>query len=124
MARRRQAPSRRPGRRRGKLEVRRRTSAAPTANRRERAMRGLAWAGATLALALLAGAARADRVPSFKVEVQPQHGVRPDIRVPYLTDGYSNLIRYGRVEPFVYGSPIVDDRANPQSRPVYNLPFY
>jgi hypothetical protein len=87
-------------------------------------MKALAWAGATLALALLAGAARADRVPSSKVEVQPQHGVRPDIRVPYLTDGPGNLIINRRVEPFVYGSPIVDDRANPQSRPVYNLPFY
>src|SRR5438067_1365386 len=87
-------------------------------------MRALTWAGATLALALLAGAARADRVPSFKVEVQPQHGARPDIRVPYTTDGYGNLIVNGRVEPRVYSSPIVDDRADPQSRPVYNLPFY
>jgi hypothetical protein len=87
-------------------------------------MRALAWAGATLALALLAGAARADRVPSFKVEVQPQHGTRPDIRVPYLTDGNSNLIVGQRVEPRVYSSPIVDDPANPQARPVYNLQFY
>jgi hypothetical protein len=87
-------------------------------------MRALAWAGATLALALLAGPARADRVPSWKIEVQPQHGARPDIRVPYTTNGYGNLGVAQGVSPYIYRSPIVDDPTNPQARPVYNLQFY
>ena len=30
----------------------------------------------------------------------------------------------GAVAPRIYSSPIVDDPANPQARPVYNLIFY
>ena len=58
-------------------------------------MRILPGAAAPLAfgLALLAAApAWADRIPSRKVEIDPQHGVRPDIRVPYITNSDGNLV--------------------------------
>jgi hypothetical protein len=73
---------------------------------------------------LPANPARADRVPSSKVVVPPSTGTRVDITVPYLTDGYSNLIVNQHVQPRVYSSPVVNDPSNPQARPVYNLPFY
>ena len=50
-------------------------------------------------------------------------GSRVDITVPYLTTGSSAFMQ-GAVAPRIYSSPIVDDPANPQARPVYNLPFY
>jgi hypothetical protein len=78
-----------------------------------------------LALALLAaGAARADRTPPTRVpSPPPATGSRPDITVPYTTDGRSTLIN-GKVAPSIYGSPIVEDKKNPGARPVFNLPFY
>jgi hypothetical protein len=78
-----------------------------------------------VALTLLgAGAARADRVPPTRVPSPPaKTGTRPDITVPYTTDGASTLMP-GRVEPKIYKSPIVDDPRNPGARPVFNLPFY
>ncbi len=85
----------------------------------------LAGAVAVLALVLaVAPTARAERIPSHKVEVQPIHGARPDIRVPYLTNGYSNLGVWQGVAPRIYATPIVDDPTYPQVRPVYNLQFY
>jgi hypothetical protein len=75
---------------------------------------------------LFAGAiARADRTPSTRVpSPPPATGSRPDITVPYTTDGRSTLMFAGRVAPRVYSSPIVDDPRNPGARPVFNLPFY
>src|SRR5262249_30982712 len=75
-------------------------------------------------LALGTPAARAERVPSRKVEVEAQHGVRPDIRVPYTTNGNQNLGVAQGVAPRIYNSPVVNDPNDPQSRPVFNLQFY
>jgi hypothetical protein len=50
-------------------------------------------------------------------------GTRVDITVPYLTTGNSTFMK-GAVAPRIYSSPIVNDPANPQARPVFNLIFY
>jgi hypothetical protein len=78
-----------------------------------------------LALALLAvGSARADRTPPTRVpSPPPATGSRPDITVPYTTDGRSTLMS-GRVAPKITSSPIVEDKKDPGARPVFNLPFY
>jgi hypothetical protein len=68
-------------------------------------------------------AARAERVPMTRTSGQRDSGARPDKTVPYLTNGDSGFGAY-KVAPRVYASPTVDDPANPQARPVYNLPFY
>jgi hypothetical protein len=84
------------------------------------------WLAAGLALALsaaLAVEARADRVPTTRTSGMKSTGSRVDITVPYLTTGNSAFMS-GAVAPLIYYSPIVDDPANPQSRPVYNLIFY
>ena len=76
---------------------------------------------------LLAGAAaRADRTPSTRMPSPPPATgpSRPDITVPYTTDGRSTLMYAGRVAPRVYSSPIANDPKNPGARPVFNLPFY
>jgi hypothetical protein len=79
-----------------------------------------------VAVALLAvGTARADRTPSVRVpSPPPATGSRPDITVPYTTDGRSTLMYGGAVAPRIFSSPIVDDPRNPGARPVYNLQFY
>ncbi len=90
-------------------------------------MRAHLLAGTMIALAvvLLADSAlRAERIPSSKVQIDPQHGTKPDIRVPYLTNTNGNLGVYQGVAPRIYSTPIVDDLRYPQVRPVYNLPFY
>jgi hypothetical protein len=66
----------------------------------------------------------AGRVPSQKVLATRVHGVRVDLRVPYLTNGYSNLGVYHGVAPRIYYAPIIDYPDHPQTKPVYNLPFY
>jgi hypothetical protein len=72
----------------------------------------------------LIGIARADRVPSTRVpSPPPATGSRPDITVPYTTDGRSTLMN-GGVAPRIYSSPNVNDTKNPDIRKVYNLPFY
>ncbi len=43
--------------------------------------------------------------------------------MPYLTNGTSAFGAYS-VAPRIFSSPIVDDPANPQARPVYKLIFY
>jgi len=89
-------------------------------------MKGMLAGTAVLAavLALAAPPARAERVPSSKVQTEPQHGARPDIRVPYTTNGNQNLGVANGVSPRIYSSPVVDDPVNPNVRPVFNLPFY
>jgi hypothetical protein len=84
---------------------------------------GLAAALAAL-LALRTPAAHAERVPSSKVQVEAQHGSKPDIRVPYTTNGNQNLGVAQGVAPRIYSSPTVSDPTEPQARPVFNLPFY
>lgn len=82
-------------------------------------------AAGILGLALLAGTALADRTPSTRVPSPPAAtGTRPDITVPYTTDGRSTLMYAGKVAPRVYSSPTVDDPKNPGARPTFNLPFY
>jgi hypothetical protein len=75
-------------------------------------------------LLLAAGTTRADRVPSSRAESAPNHGARPDNRVPYTTNGFSTLGVYNGVAPRVYGSEDVSTPGSPQIKPVYNLPFY
>lgn len=77
------------------------------------------------ALVALAAAASADaRVPSSKVVTLPATGVRPDITVPYLTNGRSTLGVANGVSPKVVASPILDAGGAPLFQNVYNLPFY
>jgi hypothetical protein len=78
-----------------------------------------------LTLVLLANSPLwAERVPSSRVpSPPPATGSRPDIFVPYTTNGYSVLGGY-KVAPRIYSSPTVDDPKNPGARPTFNLPFY
>jgi hypothetical protein len=65
-------------------------------------------AGGALALGLVlltAGGASADRVLSQKAPSTRCPGVRRDITVPYLTNGYSNLGVWQRVGPYIYSAP-------------------
>jgi hypothetical protein len=78
---------------------------------------------ALLVAAAFAGPAAAERTATQRTEGTRSNGTRVDITVPYLTTGTSTIMS-GAVAPRIYSSPIVDDPANPQSRPVYNLPFY
>jgi hypothetical protein len=81
------------------------------------------WLAGVLLLAATA-VASADRVPTTRSPGQRSNGVRPDITVPYTTDGRSAFMIDGRVSPRIYSSPIMDDPKNPQSKPVFNLIFY
>ena len=80
------------------------------------------WFAGILLLAAT-GVASADRVPVMKTPVVPMRGVRQDITVPYTTDGRTTTMITGKVSPRIYNSPIMDDLRNPQSKPVFNLPF-
>ena len=85
------------------------------------------WLIGTLVLGLLlvaAETARADRVPMTRTEGMKSSGSRIDLTVPYTTNGRSAFGVYHGVSPRIFASPIVDDPSNPQSRPVYNLPFW
>lgn len=77
-----------------------------------------------VALLALAGTAAADRVPSRKSEGLRDPGTRGDITVPYTTNGYSTLGVWQGVAPRIYSSPDVEDREYPDTRRVYNLPFW
>lgn len=85
------------------------------------------WSVRIVALGLILAAAswaRADRVPTSRTITPKSTGARRDISVPYTTNGRSNFGVYQGVAPKIYGSPIVDDTTYPQSKPVYNLPFW
>jgi hypothetical protein len=69
-------------------------------------------------------AVHADRVPSQKAVLPRDPGMRGDITVPYLNNGFTTLGVYQGVAPLVYAAPTVYDPNNPQIRPVFNLPFY
>jgi hypothetical protein len=73
---------------------------------------------------LVATSARADRVPSSKAYYPTFPGVRPQIDVPYTTNGNSTLGVYQGVGPRIYNSPTVQDVGNPGVKPVFNLIFY
>ncbi len=76
----------------------------------------VAWMG-------VASTASAARVPMTRAQGMRTPGTRGDITVPYLTNGTTAFGAYS-VAPIIYSSPIVDDPANPQARPVFNLIFY
>lgn len=75
-------------------------------------------------IALAAGPAVADRTPMTRNAGLRTRGVKPDLTVPYTTNGESNFGVYQGVGPQIYRSPTVDDPKVPQSRPVFNLIFY
>lgn len=79
---------------------------------------------AALAALLFAGLARAERVPSRKTVMPPSNGARPDITVPYLTNGYTTLGVYNGVSPLIYGKPGLGNYDTAQARPVFNLIYY
>lgn len=69
-------------------------------------------------------AIHADRVPSQKAVLPRDPGVRGDITVPYLNNGFTTLGVYQGVAPRIYAAPDVNDLKSSQVRPVFNLPFY
>jgi hypothetical protein len=79
---------------------------------------------ALAALLLIAGLARAERVPSRKTVYPGSSGARQDITVPYLTNGYSTLGVWNGVEPFIYSKPGLGNVDDAQVRPVFNLIYY
>ena len=81
------------------------------------------WLVPCLAL-LLASSARADRVPSSKAYYPTFPGTKPQVEVPYTTNGNSTLGVYQGVGPKITSSPVVDDSGQPGVQPVYNLIFY
>jgi hypothetical protein len=90
-------------------------------------MRSLRWSLGLLAAALVAltaSPAHADRVPSSKTVLPKSTGTRPDITVPYGTNGTSTLGVYQGVAPKIYNSPNVEDKKDPDVKPVFNLPFW
>jgi hypothetical protein len=50
--------------------------------------------------------------------------VRPDLTVPYTTNGRSTLGVYNGVAPRVYSSSSMTDPTFPGVRSVHNLPYY
>jgi hypothetical protein len=110
------------------------------------------FAGLLLAVAVLlaGGTAWAEHTPTARTSGQRSTGSRTDITVPYLTTGNSAFMPgyvqpkvyasppvtafgqpvgevpepKGGVAPRTYASPQVNDPANPQARPVYNIIFY
>jgi hypothetical protein len=90
-------------------------------------MNKVRWMMALLAVGLplvLAGAARAERVPMTRTSGARSQGARPSIFVPYVTNGNSAFGVAQGVAPIIYKSPSVQDATNPGARPVFNLPFY
>jgi hypothetical protein len=77
--------------------------------------------GAVLATA---GLADAERVPSSRVVTLPSTGSRPDVTVPYTTNGRSTLGVYQGVGPQIVAQPGLGTQNDAQVRPVFNLPFY
>ena len=54
-----------------------------------------------------------------------EHGARPDITVPYDTNGRSTLGVWNGVAPKMYSEPGLGNRADaPQARPVVNIIYY
>jgi hypothetical protein len=90
-------------------------------------MRHLSWSLGLLAIAVAAVAvnpANAERVPTNRAIAPKSTGSRPDITVPYTTNGNSSFGVYQGVAPKIYSSPDVEDKTYPDTRRVYNLPFW
>jgi hypothetical protein len=90
-------------------------------------MRQLRWSWGLLAVAaaaLAVNAAHADRVPTTRTVAPKSSGSRTDITVPYTTNGNSNFGVAQGVSPRIYKSPNVEDSQYPDTKRVYNLPFW
>jgi hypothetical protein len=90
-------------------------------------MRHLRWGLGLLAIitaVIVVNPANADRVPSRKAVAPTVSTAKTDIAVPYTTNGNSTLGVYQGVSPRIYSSPNVEDKSNPDVKPVYNLPFW
>jgi hypothetical protein len=89
-------------------------------------MSRLFWSTAVAlgALLMMTGLANAERVPSSKVATPVETGARPDITVPYITNGRSTLGVYNGVSPAIVAKPGLGGYQDAQVRPVYNLPYY
>lgn len=90
-------------------------------------MRRLRWSSGLLAITVMVfavSAANAGRVPSTKTYVPNVSSAHHDIFVPYTTNGYSTLGVWQGVSPRIYSSPDVEDMKYPDTRRVYNLPFW
>jgi hypothetical protein len=72
----------------------------------------------------LAATARADRVPSSKVQIVPSSGARIDITHPYLTNGRSALGVAQGVAPYLYGKEGLNSTNDSKQRGVYNIIYY
>lgn len=86
-------------------------------------LRSLLLAGLVAGL-FLVPPVHAGRVPSSKVQIVPAHGARPDITIPYTTNGRSTLGVYNGVAPYIYNKNGLSTVNNGQQRPVFNLIYY
>src|SRR5262245_28316811 len=66
-----------------------------------------------LVVVSLGGSAWADRTPMRRTSGQREHGTRPDISVPYTTNGRTSFGVWQGVNPRVVVTPNVDDPKNP-----------
>ena len=79
----------------------------------------------TLGLLLaLAASADAARVASSKADRNSNSGAKPDITVPYLTNGTSTLGVTQGVSAIIIASPGLGGAKGDMQRPVFNLIFY
>jgi hypothetical protein len=90
-------------------------------------MRHLRWSLGLLAgtIAVLAvNSAHAERVPSSKAVGPNVFPAQNNITVPYTTNGNTTLGVYQGVAPKIYSSPNVENKQYPDTKRVYNLPFW
>jgi hypothetical protein len=73
---------------------------------------------------LTALSASAQRVPTQRVPSSPTTGGRTNIFVPYTTNGISTFGVANGVAPRIYERPTVNDSANANVLPTYNLIYY
>ena len=72
----------------------------------------------------LTASSDAGRVPSSKADRTNNFGVKPDITVPYLTNGPSTLGVTQGVSAIIIASPGLGGEKGDTQRPVFNLIFY
>jgi hypothetical protein len=99
----------------------------PPPKRRHPIMHRLRWSLGLLAVAvaaLVVNTASAERVPSRKTIAPTVSTAKNDITVPYTTNGNTTLGVWQGVSPRIYSSPDVEDSKYPDTRRVYNLPFW
>ena len=79
---------------------------------------------ALASLLALAASTEGARVPSSKADRTNNFGARPDITVPYLTNGRSTLGVAQGVSVIIAPSPGLGGEKGDTQRPVFNLIFY